>query len=439
MSLYAGEEEEGKCGCPTAAAAVLDDVLAQIDARLASSAVWDDKHAEIDARLASCAVWDEKHAEIDARLASCEREIDAAGEEVKRIEDALQGDGTAYLGMTCPQDKDALLRFLEASQKKEGQLRAEKWQLRESRQGQQRLLQPTAPGGVFVVEATIKGCKRIKGLRPILYLQAEEHFAFHGCPDVEESISYKEDDLWLKLVFQAEESAVTFRSVLTDLNLGQPVRELRGSVKMEIYRKACGGVLARVMRDQYEPNASGLPYATLADMAADSVSTSADSRVPEGTPLFLYQSIEDKIVAQVIGFHKAYIKDKAECEESEKEDHNNLLALSPNMHKCFAGDEYRKGKSIGEVWPSIAIRGGVVSSEEMVTDAVQKRFEVELLIECRKPECFELIKRTMMDGTISDGDGLLRCSVYVEKPEVFKAYLDWRYKRTKSMWEELSS
>lgn len=45
----------------------------------------------------------------------------------------------------------------------------------------------------------------------------------------------------------------------------------------------------------------------------------------------------------------------------------------------------------------------------------------------------------MTDDTISYGDRLLRCSVYVEKPEVFKAYLDWRYKRTKYMWEELSS
>ncbi|CAM9418381.1 unnamed protein product [Laminaria digitata] len=278
-------------------------------------------------------------------------------------------------------------------------------------------------GDAFVVEASVKGCKRIKDLRPTLYLQAEEHFAFHDCSDGEESINYKEDDLWLKLVFQAEKSAVTFRSVLTDLNLGQPVRELRGSVKMEdVYRKACGGVLARVMRDQYEPNASGLPYATLADMAADSVSTSADSNVPEGTPLFLYQSIEDKLLVEVVGFHKAHIKDKAECEESEKEDQNNLLALSPNMHKFFAGDEYRK--SIGGVWPAIIIHGGVVSSEEVVTDAAQKRFEVDLLVECRKPEYVQASKQPMKDGTVSGGDGLLRCSVYVEKSELFKAYLD---------------
>ena len=58
----------------------------------------------------------------------------------------------------------------------------------------------------------------------------------------------KGDDLFLKLVFRTEKSAMTFQSVLADLNLGQPVSELRGNVKMEMYRKACGGVLARVMR-----------------------------------------------------------------------------------------------------------------------------------------------------------------------------------------------
>lgn len=49
-----------------------------------------------------------------------------------------------------------------------------------------------------------------------------------------------------------------------------------------------------------EPDASGFPYATLADMAADSVSTSTETSVTEGTPLFLYQSIENKLVAEMV-------------------------------------------------------------------------------------------------------------------------------------------
>ena len=80
MSRSAGEQ--GKGDCPAATAAVLDDKLA----------------------------------EIDSRVASCERAIDIAGDEFKRIEDALQGGGTDYpRGMSYHQDKDKLLRCLEAS------------------------------------------------------------------------------------------------------------------------------------------------------------------------------------------------------------------------------------------------------------------------------------------------------------------------------------
>lgn len=292
---------------------------------------------------------------------------------------------------------------------------------------------------VFVVKASIRDSKRIRGLRSILYLQAEEHLAFHNSSDVEESIKYEEDNLVLKLLFMTAESAMTFQSVLTDLNTGQPVSELRGSVKIEeIYQTACPMVVTRVMRDQYEPNASGLPYVTLADMAADSIPTTSESEVAAQTPLFLYQSLESSAVAEAIGLHKAYIKAKAECDESEKEDENNVLALSPNMHKVFVGDEYRGRKSMVEVEPSIAIRGGTVSSEEVMAGTAQKRQKVELLIECIGPDVFKAVKLLLKDGTTDDGDRLLRCSVYVENPEVFKAHLDWRYKRVKAIWGQMS-
>lgn len=285
------------------------------------------------------------------------------------------------------------------------------------------------------MRAQIEDAEKITGVRALMYVRAEEGLAFYGSPS-KECMWYDGGDLHIRLGFKTEEAALKFQTFLRSANTGYPPYSLLfGKVSLFEGVVVCNGpVVDPVLRGHYDGSSSTSPGDSLAQITIKSRGSPEPSLVDIQDPLFLYQSVEKPEWANDYPFEKAHIKDRASCSKEEAIDVNNLLTLTPTLHKYFDG-----GSGRGGAVPAVAMRmGGIVGvPEELLFTAGRKRQQVEVVLECREISTGSLVLGLLKSHTTKLVNTTFTTSVHVENPASFKRCMEWTYKRTKESWDEV--
>jgi hypothetical protein len=263
------------------------------------------------------------------------------------------------------------------------------------------------------VAARIKGCKKFKGVRALLYRKAQEHFSFCVDGTHDQCIRYDDNDLILRLGFEQKEQAFHIQNLLwvTVINLSQ--------------------LGVRISANQYDATAFDSPAQTLDDaIDTDTSSLSSNHTVALDSELAQYQSIEHFAALRAGGVDSAHIWPSRECTKAEQQDVNNFLALSKTLHSAFDGPH---GGQHGV--PTIAIRPLQLPSS---TAAGAVRQRVEIAVECQDAEVFKYVRSVLKIGSSivegENGSEEFHTWVDVPDPQAFCNYLQKTYNRTREHW-----
>lgn len=283
----------------------------------------------------------------------------------------------------------------------------------------------------YQVKARITECKKFKGIRGLFYIEAEKHFSYCVSGTHEQCITYDHDDLVLCLGFKQEEQALRMQFLLRSMNRGDIVRSLARRVTDIHLTTISTTILSELItQDDYEAAAYESPAATLDDAAgADASSVSSSHTLALDSDVAKYQSIEKRIVLVAAGVDQAHIWPQRCCTPAQKQDPNNMLGLSKNLHNMFDGPH---GGQHGV--PRIAIR----PLQQPVPSVVHgTRQVVHIAVQCQDAEAFSYVQANLKDGTsVANGpDGReFHTWIEVQDAQTCTGYLQKTYDHTIEQW-----
>ncbi|KAG5181579.1 hypothetical protein JKP88DRAFT_320915 [Tribonema minus] len=277
--------------------------------------------------------------------------------------------------------------------------------------------------------ASIRGCRHIKGIRARIYWEAEEYNAtcWQGATHTE-CICYNGDDLHVRLGFEDQKDAYSFRRACWRMNRGHFANSLDGRVEVslqQILRTELGDPICAA---QYDTSLFDSPPGTIhhADPDDDdSSSRSSHHSIALESDLAKYQSIEQFDGLMTGGVDGAHIWPKRLLAAgAQDDDSNNRLALSKTLQAAFDGPHNGV--------PTIAIRPLAVTP--VLRD---ERFEVCLAVEYVSKSVGRWLAANLKDGyvAVETHAGVeYHVTVLVQNPTVFCDNLKRYYERTRQRW-----
>jgi hypothetical protein len=281
----------------------------------------------------------------------------------------------------------------------------------------------------YKVQTRIKDCLQFKGIRAMLYVEAEKHFSYCVDGTHDQCIQYDGADLVMQMGFEQKEQALRMQNLLWEMGRGEIVRSLKGRLgTVEVTSITTAQLTDRISANQYDAGAADSPAATLEDAANnDTSSVSSNHTVALDSSLAVYQSIENPAAFRVGGVDKAHIWPRKRCTLAEAQDQNNYLGLSKTLHYAFDGPHNGA--------PTIAIRPLESPAEAAMRD---RRQQVKVAVECQDATVVKWVGVHLKDGTqrveLADGHVEFHSWVEVEDPPAFSGYLQRRYDLTMREW-----
>jgi hypothetical protein len=281
----------------------------------------------------------------------------------------------------------------------------------------------------YKVQTRIAGCLQYKGIRAMLYVEAEKHFSYCVDGTHDQCIRYDGADLVVQMGFEQKEQALRMENLLLEMGRGQIVRSLRSRVgTVEVISITPAQLTDRIYANQYDAHAADSPAATLEDAANnDTSSVSSNHTVALDSPLAVYQSIENPAAFRVCGVDKAHIWPRKRCTPAEAQDLNNYLGFNKFLHYAFDGP-YNGA-------PTIAIRPLETAAQSATRDGRQ---QVKVAVECQDATVVKWVGIHLKDGTqrveLADGRVEFHSWVEVEDPRAFCSYLQRRFDLTMREW-----
>ncbi|KAG5184592.1 hypothetical protein JKP88DRAFT_262795 [Tribonema minus] len=297
-------------------------------------------------------------------------------------------------------------------------------------------------------QARIPDCIQFKGIRAMLYLEAEKAYAYCTDGTHDQAIKYvcwgrehAPRDLALRLGFKQEQHALGFRLLLVLMGRGQLLRRLKDRVADIVLDHipaarlgnlvSASEFVAAAADSLAGPRGDALNIGTSTSQSTSSVRHQLE--VALDGDLALYQSIEDPEVFAFAGVEGARIwpgKRRRGKFEVEGVNLNNLLGLSPSMRSAFHGPHGAP--------PTIAIRPASTPLHVAPPDQVVGRHVVEVAIECCDLHFAKHVEASLKAGShrVETDSGVEYDTwVHVRDPKAFSEYLERYYEMTKKQWD----
>jgi hypothetical protein len=285
------------------------------------------------------------------------------------------------------------------------------------------------PVPFYSVQARVTGCIQFKGIRKLLYTEAEKHLGYCVDGTHQECIKYDGQDLVLQLGFKQEERALGFENLLWELGRGEIVRSLVGNVAhVKVGCITAAQLGDRISGNLYDADAADSPALTLEGApSAASSSRSSNHTIAVDSDLARYQSIEHPTLFGVGGVDEAHIWPQSQCSRAQRDDPNNKLALSKILHAAFDGPHggFKHGT------PTIAIRPVNMTAPPAVPGTRQS---VRIVVECQDVAVAGWLAGNLKDGTERVGPAAFHTWVQVTDPQAFCGYLEKYYAEATRNW-----
>ncbi len=276
---------------------------------------------------------------------------------------------------------------------------------------------------VFVCHAVIPNCKKMSGIRSLVYSTAQTHLArYRNTSSPQNSIVYTGEDLHVCVAFSTEASGGNFRNAI--LALGEPPALLKG-ISCSIVADSVVEIGDYIVKTDYKPTDSDSPFNSL--QCLQRLSDSSCSVVTKSNDLFKYQMLENPChptLAKFLPERAHIIADGRRYRDGDPAD-NYLALYRVPMHQLFDGIETE-----GNI-PQVMLVPGTVGSKDPTT----LRTPVEIVVCCNSQSTYEALAQFMQIGAVHDAPNhMITCTVFVEHPEVFCANLRKRAAETEQAW-----
>lgn len=286
-----------------------------------------------------------------------------------------------------------------------------------------------------MVSAVIHDAQRLVGVRAFVYSQAQEHLARYPLPNRAGGIFYGDDtpdDLQIRLVFEEKHLAERMQNAFVSMDTGL-VTALHGKVEVNEELQEVDSIGGRVFRGHYRGDDSSSPATSLSQMVRlvqSEGSMTAESAVDQNDPLFKYQCLEKPQLFTYIRPEKMHLIGQKQCKKELKSDPNNMLSGSRSFR------QYLDGLNADHPW--IAVRVGHIY-EEMVEVDQERRYKVDLIIECKEDGVAEHIGYRIKDGSekrrsSETGRVEFLTHVFVTNPATFADCVGWKHRDTLGFW-----
>lgn len=283
---------------------------------------------------------------------------------------------------------------------------------------------PSKPNQMSQVSCIIPSCKKMNGIRSLIYHTAQRNGACYSTMPHADSIKYVGDDLHLKLLFTTDGKAVDFRAAMLSLN--SPPASLTG-VSCTIATVTTGIVGNLVSESDYNPTDSDSPFTSL--QCLQRLSESSCSVVSQSTDLFRYQMIENSNhpLFRLFKPERAHIVPTGKRYRGAEDDDNFLALYRVPMHQLFDGIETEHGL------PQVKLSTVSVSEQDPTT----KRYPVRILVKCRTKETYDGVLPFIQVGAVADPTAYtFTVTVHVVNHVAFTQNIATRAEQTQRLWDE---
>lgn len=293
----------------------------------------------------------------------------------------------------------------------------------------------------YVVKAKYSSAKKIKGIRAAVYKCAAELGACY-LPQSAKSISYidNSDDLQITLVFKNRDKAEDFQTFLSHWSMNDPLVVKPDAVSVErVMQKLylCTEELCSVSLSHYDGSESEPLILTLEDIRAPGSASSSDSAVSVvrlNSDLAQFQSIERLV--PFLQPYRVHIKPKR-FKALENNDNNIIAGSWHPFRQLFLG-KHIDAYGYLDI-PLIALKPltNRAFQEEMVGSPPHIRTRVEIQLECYTEEVATEMGRVLKPGSTRESSTEWKTFVLVCDAQTFCECLEWRYKKTHKIWDEI--
>jgi hypothetical protein len=147
-------------------------------------------------------------------------------------------------------------------------------------------------------------------------------------------------------------------------------------------------------------------------------------------PVYQHQSVESPGVFSEELPYLCHIKPKKECRAGEKNDPNNLLALSWTLHNRFDGLHMQQG------CPTLIIHP--LNSVESQVEG-RRRLNIRLVFRFGKPDTIILKDGAVFGGCFQNADRMQYYDTFIETQDVEKTteYLNHKKETTLALWGDM--
>ena len=283
----------------------------------------------------------------------------------------------------------------------------------------------------FSVHIAVLGARMSSGARGNIFKKLQQHHAVYDATDSDDnsngiSVKYVDDDLIVDALFLEQSDAFNFQNDVSEWDMHKELVNLTGilidpKTPVEITRPKC---VARIMLQDYKPDSTESPCASLNDLSSYRLSIPPTEAVQPGTSLAMYQCI-DKQPPGLLPY-KSHLKDKSKFKTLQNNE-NNLLAVSWPFHQMMDGLNTDQGLPMVAI--SVRSRTGSASVDH------DDRYPITLLLKFREETHAAMFQGNDNEGSKRiEGTNNWEVVVFVEDPKVFCACVAWKLGDTKRQW-----
>ncbi|KAJ3251509.1 hypothetical protein HK103_002377 [Boothiomyces macroporosus] len=233
--------------------------------------------------------------------------------------------------------------------------------------------------------------------------------------------SYQEKEmLFINVLFKNEENADQFRStVLENVSIMSPRKDLQAQVSvLPVVDPEFNGTIlvGDYVADEHSP--------------PETPRESSISLVTNNDPLYKYQRLEaDRYL--LARPDRAHIIDKAECDKNStyqkyRNDENNFLALSKDLHCFFDG-------MFNVDYPQFKLY--IKHEAESTEPENDFRYRIDLIVEVYDINAAQAIFYRLKEGSTAIDDTHMETFVYVKNKDYFRTCLGWKAAKTQKAWD----
>eukprot|EP00545_Synedropsis_sp_CCMP1620_P011822 CAMPEP_0119014332 /NCGR_PEP_ID=MMETSP1176-20130426/9529_1 /TAXON_ID=265551 /ORGANISM="Synedropsis recta cf, Strain CCMP1620" /LENGTH=352 /DNA_ID=CAMNT_0006967487 /DNA_START=22 /DNA_END=1080 /DNA_ORIENTATION=- len=276
----------------------------------------------------------------------------------------------------------------------------------------------------YSVHVVVKGARNSAGARGNVFKKLQEHHAVYSISEGID-VKYEGDDLSVNAFFFEQSDAFDFQNALNDWEIHKELAHLSGVTidpKIPVEVDIQGNV-TRIMLQDYNPDDSESPCASLNDLHSYRLSVPLTEAVEPDTPLARYQCIDKQLPGLMS--YKCHLKDKAKFKKLQNNE-NNMLAASWSFHQMMDG--LRTNDRLPMVAISVKSRGSHRSA------AHANRVAVTLLLEFREEAQASWFQGSQ-GATKIQGTNNWEVVAFVEDPQIFCDCVAWKHADTIQTWE----